>query len=271
MGNCIPVAAQRRAQLRSTFILSTGRTGTMLIGWFFDRYAANAQALHEPFPNLRDVALQFAYGHVTQARTVRRLRRARHHWVRCQGNRLVYLESNNRIWSLVPALRIVFPGCRIVHLIRDGRSFVPSAMVHRGGWFGPDDRVPRLEATGLPSDPYGGRWCTMSQVEKCAWLWQKQNRRIAASLEGLDDVYTMRFEDLFSPEKRSGHLGRLIEIVGADVGLSDDELNRVAATRRNASGQAAGHRYIWTTADWDRFIAIAGDLMRLFGYDTSRP
>ncbi len=248
-----------------TFIVSTGRTGTRFFGRFFDTFPG-VYARHEPKPDMVKLGVEYAAGYVSfdrAAAAIERNRRAIGRGLQRLGAS-VYVESNNRFFSLLKPLRHVFPHARIVHVMRDGRDYVRSGLGRQ--WYTKEDRFPRLTARMFPDDPYRDRWEAMTRFEKIAWRWQKKDSILADDVAELENTLTVRFEDIFTTPGRPG-LYEISRFVGFSDEVVTEHLERMGAEKMNSTRRPPIPRW----PDWDedltrRFEEIAGEHLRRCGY-----
>jgi hypothetical protein len=253
------------AALKKLFIVSTGRTGTEFLARFFGLFEG-VYAGHEPYPEFFKLGCLYARGRVSREQASRRLERGRRTLFR-QAERAgahLYVEANNRLFSLLCPLRDAFPDARIVHIVRDGRDYVRSGMAR--DWYTAGDKFAsqRLQATMFPDDPCRSRWPEMSRFEKIAWLWQKRDGFLYRDIEGLDNTMRVRFEDVFYNPDRGG-LFRMTRFAG----LPDEEarqcLERMADQQPNRTVDPTipGWRE-WPSDMKGAFDKIAGHHLRLY-------
>ncbi|NES72585.1 MAG: sulfotransferase, partial [Okeania sp. SIO2D1] len=205
--------------IQKVFIVSTGRTGTLFMSEFFKLFP-EVFSCHEPNPNFWNLGINYAQGIKSSHEAVQEIEKGRR--VLCsevkRRKAQIYIESNNRLFSLVKPLREVFPDAKIVHVVRDGRDYVRSGM-SRIKWYEKDDKTTiRLRADMFHNDPYANKWQQMSRFEKIAWLWQKKDGFIYQDFKELDNVISVRFEDIFNNDDRSG----LFEISNF-IGFSEEK------------------------------------------------
>lgn len=193
-----------RLPFRTTAVfLSTGRTGTMALAEYFNASYPNVCARHEPKPSrsLRILGNRRLCGRLSREAAVEALRRARRPLERMTGGD-VYLEANPYLCGFVDVLPDAFGPTRVIHLVRDPRTYIRSAInfsFARGVRGLATALVPdwSLKPDRCEAKP-PRRWREMDPIERLAWFWN----RINGVLDGAErrygaDYLRVRFEDLF--------------------------------------------------------------------------
>jgi hypothetical protein len=253
--------------LAKVFIISTGRTGTKFLARFLNQFR-EVYATHEPYPDFLPMAIDYARGRVAEDVAVERmmrLRRAlRRHTAR-RGAR-IYVESNNRLFSLIAPLRRAFGRIKVVHIVRDGRDYVRSGMSRV--WYTDRDRAPRLRASYFPEDPCFADWDRMSRFEKICWRWQKKDGFIQAGLDALEDYISLKFEDIFKDPEHAG-MRRMLDYIGLPAEAAERGLARMMDRKVNSTRSHAIAKWTeWDSGLIDSFERIAGAHMRrCYDYD----
>lgn len=259
------------------FIASGGRTGTNLFGNRLKDVIADCWSQHEPdnfvlkkgHPTHRRIA-DFGLAHMTIGKLRSGLRvigtryqntgdkeaaiaslraiRSKYHQRRPES---LIVESYSQWWMVSDILQEIWPGARMVGVVRDPRAWVASWLAHdpkrRKGWE-PMARSVRCEG-----------WGTMSQVERLAWEWTRITETLLAARGDNHRVY--RFEDLMhAPDTLA--LGDMVGFVanGREVG----DVESLRGKRVNSSAAAKGAVY-----DSELLEAVdrhAGGLMERLGY-----
>lgn len=251
--------------INTVFIVSTGRTGTK----FFARFFAGIKgihAVHEPRPNLLKYALAYAQGKRSFDDASKFLEWSRRAAAKDTRRRAcsTYIESNNRLFSLLKPLRTVFPDARIVHIVRDGRDYVKSGMARR--WYTKRDYKKREHAHMFPGDPYLSEWDTMTRFEKICWRWQKKDGFITRDFDDIDGPkLRVTFEDIFNDPERKG-LYEITRFLGIEDSITSKQVEQIGDRQINAN--TAFEERIDSWSDWDdrlrmSFDRIAGAHMRL--------
>ncbi|MBN2301994.1 MAG: sulfotransferase [Lentisphaerae bacterium] len=203
----------------TAFIVSTGRTGTKFLARFIAG-VAGFNAVHEPRPDLLKYALTYAQGKHSFDNATKFIEQSRRTAPADTRRRAcsVYVESNNRLFSLLKPLRALFPNAKIIHIVRDGRSYVRSGMARK--WYTKRDYKKREHAYMFPDDPYFDKWNSMTRFEKICWRWQKKDGFITRDFtEIAEPKIKVTFEDIFEDPDRKGlyKLARFLGITDEDV------------------------------------------------------
>ncbi|MGM0441608.1 MAG: sulfotransferase [Elusimicrobiota bacterium] len=242
------------------FLVSTGRTGTKFLARFFNKYS-DTYALHEPRPDFLKEGIDFARGKLKEDRLKKIL----------SGNRQAlfkkikrlksehYVESNNRLFSMLEPLKDIYPGARVVHIVRDGRDYVRSGMSR--AWYKKQDTTYRLRADFFPKDPYYEKWDEMSRFQKICWRWQKKDGFIYRSLKNINNAITVKYEEIFNDDDFKG-LHRIADYIEMDKDsteklVRDQMENKINATRE----YEIPHWRDWGAKRIKEFNEIAGKHM----------
>ena len=111
------------------FIVSSGRTGTKAIAQHLSRCYPNVWAAHEPSPSwrLRMATTRALCGKASREELRSMLVRLRGDLVGRAAQR-IYVESNPYLSGFVEVLGEVFEDARVVHVVRDPRTYVRSGV-----------------------------------------------------------------------------------------------------------------------------------------------
>lgn len=170
-----------------------------------------------------------------------------------------YVEGNNFLFSMIPMIRDVFDNATIVHVVRDGRGFVKSAM--NRGYFAEEDFRAHLRG-----DKHGDytleEWQSMNKLEKNAWLWAHKNQVI----ESFNPDVQVSFKSIFKDDSRPG-LRRICDEAG--LPYDEDVVSSTLSTRIHQPSSELFDSFESFPEEWkERFWEIAGDMMRHYEYDT---
>ncbi|MEM9354948.1 MAG: hypothetical protein AAGB04_01930 [Pseudomonadota bacterium] len=125
---------------------------------------------------------------------------------------IIHVESDQKLYNLLPLLSEIFPRARFVWLVRSGYDVV-SSLVGRGWYSQEPDSFQRNNVAwwwnnwrvqGDRTDPPASNWIEMTQFEKCAWYWAHANARIESTIGELraDHVLRTRLEDMEKDAER---------------------------------------------------------------------
>ncbi len=250
-------------------IVSSGRTGTKALAQHLGRCYGDVCALHEPRPSwrLRMGTTRALCGRASRDELRVMLTRLRRKLME-RIDRPIYVESNPYLSGFVEVFGEVFDQPRVVHVVRDPRTYVRS-----GVNFGAFTGLKRLASEWWPNwfprpekcaNARGLTWAAMAPIERLAWFWTLVNSRLN---EG-ESIYGERylrigFEELFSRD--GGGLDRLTDWIGLPRSSAmKEEANR---ERVNASsGNQLPEWEQWHAADQQKVIKHCGELMRVYGY-----
>jgi hypothetical protein len=186
------------------FVISTGRTGTKFLAKHLNEIEG-VLALHEPKPDFLLLANKFIRNEVTISEAKNAIDSNRRYILRniCSGEYKRYVESNNRLYSLIPIINILFNNPKIVHVIRDGRDVVTSGM--NRFWYKEKDPFERMEPGWFNNNNYIKLWPKMSRFQKICWYWQKKDSIIQELCKQSNNVITVKFEDIFKTKNHAGY------------------------------------------------------------------
>jgi len=251
-------------------ILSTGRTGTTALAEYFDAAYPQVKALHEPKPSrrLRIASHRFVCGECSEDDMVHLLVRSRRKLL-AKISEPFYIESNPYLHGFLEVFQQVFRRVKVVHLTRDPRTYVRSAIN-----FGSLGGMKRLMSGLLPYWILKPEWCEkaltrswaqMNKVERAAWFWTIMNRRLNTGRQLYGDNYTqLRFEDVFDPQ------GLGLRSLAKWIGLPDEHrlIQGMAERKVNASSRQLLPKWDdWPQESKDAVIRECGALAREYGYD----
>lgn len=264
-------------------VLSTGRTGTQALAHYFNTCYDNVTALHEPKPtrHFRLMSNRAMTGKLTKESAVAALVRSRRRLVE-KITRPIYIESNWYLYGFLDALKEVFGRPKILHVVRDPRTFIPS-YINYGTFSG----LKKIAAEFLPywylkpeqceAKP-AKTWKQMSGPERLAWHWHVVNREIdrGAAVYG-DDYLLLKYEDLFPREGGEGGgpglppgLRQLLDWAGLP------ESDRLLPMMRDKKMNASRNRGFPKWSEWDEptrraVLARCREQMERYGYPTGGP
>ena len=176
------------------FVVSTGRSGTTSVASILSQMLG-VECLHEPEPILLRESAEFRYGHLSNERAVAAVLKGRPLARDARGG---YVESNQTLALLIPAIVGAFPTARFLWLMRDGRDFVASAMQKQ--WYtGHSENHDRYEDCPpgertwidwrIRGDLAGvwssDTWASLPRFGKVCWYWSFVNATILRDIFAL--------------------------------------------------------------------------------------
>lgn len=249
------------------FFLSTGRCGT---NWFTVLLSNDnsLKVFHEPKPNL-GVQGRIAYELYTrsdfhpgesEASLLREIvLTGREQYLRYSyKSQRRFVETNNQISFLAPAISEIFPGAKFIHLNRHPGEFVRSAM--RRNFYNTTDDIKRI--VPVETDPAHEQWNNFSPIEKNSWLWTATNTFIEKFKSTLpaENHYYFDFNKL-----DEDNIHNLCAFLNVDI-----DKNRIRKMLRqpvNAqqSGQVKGYSN-WSNEEKSALHRICGGLASAYNY-----
>ncbi len=251
----------------SVFVLSTGRVGTQTLAALFG-LAANVFAYHEPKPKLYGLSkLSYEYSDDTLISTVLQeaflttRKELLNYSLDCGRG---YIETSPQTTFLVPVILEVIPNVRFLHIVRNPRDVVRSAM--RRKWY-EGHSADQTRIVPLSDSEENQQWQKFSAFQKNLWLWHETNRWILKFTSNLpaDRTLLVHSEDIFNGNE--GVLQKLYTFVGAPM---PPKQKTVRILNKKLNKQREG-TFLETT-NWSEdmkndLLSIAGKTARALGYE----
>lgn len=255
---------------RIVILVSTGRTGTKALAQHFNTCYAQVRALHEPPPSrhLRRASNRYLCRRLSREGLVRTLADSRRRLLE-DIREPVYIESNPFLHGFLDAFDEVFENPRVVHIVRDPRTYVRSYLN-----FGVFRGVKGAAARWLPywmikPDQYetnpARRWAQMCPAERVAWRWRTVNSVLERGEALFGERYLrVRFEEVMARD--GSGINDLAEWIGLPP--SDrlaQELNREKVNASREMGVPPWPE--WSEEQKSVVLAQCRELMKRYGYD----
>jgi hypothetical protein len=263
-------------KINPILVVSTGRTGTKFFASYFNNHFDDFWAVHEPFPKIDLLAAgyfkgKFKYSRVKNTLRWRRKFMQRELYIRGYAN---YLESNPALWSLIPVMKDIMPHAKIIHVIRDGRSWLRSAYSRKFDVYGNLKRdrngiLWKFTSNEISIDQFSGKWDEMNMIEKLAWIWKVKNENILNDISSDPNAITVRFEDIFYAENNYRGIDKIIDFISQDYSIhtSLNDIKQPLREKMNTTQAFLLPEYEkWTMEQKRSFERIAGDFMKKVGY-----
>ncbi len=200
------------------FIVSTGRTGTKFLATFLASHYPNVEAHHTtPWSTAINIASNAYLARLLSKRVLLGI------WEALKGDRYAYtdkdifVDSNNHLYAFATVARELYPGLKVVHVVRDPRTYVRSHI----NWS--RQRAKSLIANYcVPFWQPSPRWAAqsdgarpgLSKFEHFCWVWTFKNELMAKLQGTAHDYLCIRFEDFVHPKKAGETLAKIAEFIG---------------------------------------------------------
>ena len=242
-------------QWKFFFILGFGRSGTAFLADFLN-HARDAHVFHEPV--LEDFYAH-AKAHYDSKEAEWYMQGFRKHEIYARMRHIssgIYGETNGNLRCHADAIKIAFPGVRLLHLVRDGRDVVRSHMSRRTMTF----RNPfSMSMHPVNTDLWKSRWHEMDRFARICWYWQEENRRLRVSIGK-----TVHFEKILSNYEY--FQSQVLETCGLHIEKKDWEAT--VNIPRNITGEFSMPKWDqWSPEQKKTFREICGDEMAKNGYE----
>ncbi|HEY9693642.1 MAG TPA: sulfotransferase domain-containing protein [Oculatellaceae cyanobacterium] len=241
-------------QLNPFLITSTGRTGTTWLANLLNQIE-DTYVVHEPVPQEQYHHVQALMYPETAMPYLRDFRLGEMALRSRTQNPVRYGEVNSALRRHVIALRQLMPEFTIIHLVRDGRDFVTSAL--NRPTLTPKDKI--YGKIKPPSEDITPEtWESMDRFTQLCWLWSYENeylRKNSHELARFEDI-TSSF-DLFKTQILEPLNLRLDESIWAEH--SQKPVNATKGTKKADYSD-------WTEHQKQIFWEICGDEMNRYGY-----
>ena len=254
---------QNWKNVRPCFVLSTGRSGTLLLNNLLQS-AKNVFPIHQPSPELTRPS-KLAYENIsTHAEIFREIfKSAREEYLLQAARRQkVFIETNNRITFFAPIIKDVFPNSVFIHLVRHPGDFVRSGI--RRKWYSGehDHDFGRIIPT---SGEMKKLWQELSLIEKIGWLWNETNQFIEnfKKKHSSDDILFVRSEELFMNPRTTEKIFPFLRLEG----FNNKTVAKMITKPRNPQRKGQFPKYEdWSDQDKKRLQRVT-PLAEKYGYE----
>lgn len=171
-----------------------------------------------------------------EAFSVPYLQRERRRIERSANGAALFVDVNSYLRNVVGALKEVFEGPPVFHLVRDPRRVIPSIYARRTG-----RNVQQIPKSG--DDIV--RWLESDKFEQICWNWAETTRRL---LE--EDTITVRFEDVLRD------YDYVVERLARPAGLTVTREGWSAATSKKANRTRSRlYRYLYAQLRGEPYVS----------------
>jgi len=172
-----------------------------------------------------------------------------------------YIETNNRITFLAPAIKQLFPNAKFIHLYRHPAEFIRSGL--RRNYYTGEDSHQIGMLRPIDKDKYFNSWQDMDNIEKISWLWNETNTFIDDYLKTIrkEDYLQFNFNDLTLE-----NINSILDFLDIND-ISSNVIFKAIDTPVNVQKEGAFPKYKdWTNKDKGKVKEICGELSKQYGY-----
>ena len=248
------------------FVLSTGRTGTQTLAKLLN-LLDNVFSYHEPSPQLTGIS-KLSYEHSDNDLVAKVILEA---FISLRMELLTdalsfgkgYVETSPEGTFLAPIIQKAVPNVKFIHLVRDPRYVIRSAM--RRNWYAgnPDDRNRIVFRT---QSQIGENWETFDSFHKNVWLWTETNRWICDFTSSLPETNKLliRSEDIFSNQQDT--FKKLFSFLG-NKSPNNRKIKSILGKNLNRQKTGAFPEVCDWTDDMNHYLRkVAGVIAKEVGY-----
>lgn len=228
------------------FALSTGRTGTQTMAALL-QLSPGIAARHEPYPRLVQASYEAFMdekeGWLERWTPFALAVRDDFVFEACAEGK-IYVESNNRLTYLAPALRDAFPSSRFIFSHRDPYQVIRSGM-QRGAYQGGHMAWNFARIHPRSDDPAFALWETYSPLEKEAWRWARINSDAKTFFDALPEHRRLELPAQAFFSNDMDIYSHLFAFAGVEC-PPPEEIRSILGKRLNAQEHFNGFDFEWT-------------------------
>ena len=248
--------------------LSTGRVGTKTVA-ALGSLMPSVLSEHEPQPLFYGLGKQ-AYeisNETADQILIEAILASR--WQLTGLNQTTYLETSPHVTFLAAQLNKAFPNSKFIHIIRNPIDVVNSGV--RRKWYC-GNATDKWQIKPLENSKWKDQWNEFDAVEKNIWSWAETNRWISNFLKTMpaDSKMQIKSEDLFAGNQDA--IQQLFEFCGETLN-EKSKVEKVLDKKLNANRDRYADSATpndWSEAQIEKLDAIAGEVMKQFGYEITR-
>jgi hypothetical protein len=173
----------------------------------------------------------------------------------------IYVETNNRVTFLAPAIKKILPNAKFIHLYRHPGEFIRSGI--RRNYYKSESIHETGRLVPLENSNYYKSWSNFDNIQKIAWLWNETNKFIDDYLMTLDedDYFKFNFNELNI--ENIGKLMSFLDIEDIDKKIIKNSINKPINIQR--TGEFPKYNQ-WIKKDKIKTIDIVEELSLKYGY-----
>lgn len=179
-----------------------------------------------------------------------------------------YIDSNNQLYALLTFVADLYPGLRVIHLVRDPREYVRSHLNwirHRPKSFVANYLIPFWQPNAwLLKELAWSKWMRLNTFERYCWIWNYKNCYIGQLENSQIPYLRIYFEDFFGNTVSRDALNRMLEFLNLEmVAGIEDKFQRPV---NPAKGKSFPQWSNWTTKQCRQLEAFCGETMKAYSY-----
>jgi len=174
----------------------------------------------------------------------------------------LYIETNNRITFLAPAIKYLIPNAKFVHLYRHPGEFIRSGI--RRGYYKSNSEHELGRLVPQKGDKYFDSWESFDDIQRIAWLWNETNSFIEKYLQSIDtrDYLQFNFNNL-----TIDNINKLLKFINIDD-ISEATIKDFIVKPINVQNTGTFPSYNeWKKEDKEKVIEIYGELSQKYGFE----
>ena len=174
----------------------------------------------------------------------------------------VYIETNNRITFLAPAIKYLIPNAKFVHLYRHPGEFIRSGIRRKYYKSNSEHELGRL--VPQKGDKYFDSWKNFDDIQKIAWLWNETNFFIEEYLQNIDSKGYLQFNFNDLTVNSINNLLKFLNI--NDIEERTIENSIVKPVNEQKRGTFPSYNE-WKKEDKEKVVEICGELSQKYGFE----
>ncbi len=254
--------------MKCVFMLSTGRTGTQTMANML-KLSPKVLAEHEPRPRLVKSSYD-AYMDFENEEWIAQWKdfvlAVRDDFVlEANANGKVYVESNNRLTYLAPAVLAAFPASKFVFSHRNPYQVIQSGM-RRGAYAGPNQAWNFARIRPRNGEPHFDDWDGMTPLAKEAWRWARINQISMDFFKTLPEEKKLELpaKKLFGGSQEViKEIFDFVEVPAPPL----EELNKIMGKKMNAQAHFNGLEFNWSPEGYDTVRPFITSVATALGYE----
>jgi hypothetical protein len=250
---------------RPIFLVSTGRTGTKYFSKLFSTHCSGITCYHtSSFSRLLNVISNMHWQGIIPKNVMKRIwKTLKYKEIRSLSMR--YIECNPNYYNLIEIISELFPDAKFIYVVRSPKAYITSHINwERQRWKSiiANRLVPFWQPMPYIEELKGFTNDYHQRVDFYSTIWERKNAHILETIAGNEHVITLRFEDIFDPQKGTDILFRLMEWLELPLVRPID--SKTVTTKQNIS--RTGSEDQWNEHCSQIVKRNNSGLMERFGY-----